>query len=147
MVDICLDAGVNLFDTADVYSRGESERILGKAIGKRRGSVLISTKATFAMGDGPNDLGSSRHHLIESCEASLKRLNTDYLDIYHMHGFDALTPVEEVLKTLDTLVTSGKVRYIACSNFSGWHLMKSLSMSDRFGWSRYVAHQVYYSLI
>lgn len=147
LVDICLEAGLNFFDTADVYSKGESEKILGKAIGKRRSSVLISTKATFAMGEGPNDLGSSRHHLIESCEASLRRLGTDYIDVYHMHGFDALTPVEEVLKTLDTLVTSGKVRYIACSNFSGWHLMKSLSVSERYGWSRYVAHQVYYSLI
>jgi aryl-alcohol dehydrogenase-like predicted oxidoreductase len=147
LVDLCLDAGVNFFDTADVYSRGESEKILGKAIGKRRSSVLISTKATFAMGDGPNDLGSSRHHLIESCEASLKRLGTDYIDVYHMHGFDALTPVEEVLKTLDTLVQSGKVRYIACSNFSGWHLMKSLATAERYGWPRYVAHQVYYSLI
>jgi aryl-alcohol dehydrogenase-like predicted oxidoreductase len=147
LVDICLEAGVNLFDTADVYSKGVSEEILGKAIAGRRGSVLISTKATFSMGDGPNDLGSSRHHLLQACEASLRRLNTDYLDIYHLHGFDAVTPVEEALKTLDALVQSGKVRYIACSNFSGWHLMKSLSVSERYGWSRYVAHQVYYSLI
>ena len=127
LVDICLDAGVNFFDTADVYSRGLSEEILGKAIAGRRNQVLISSKATFAMGEGPNELGSSRHHLIGACEASLRRLGTDYIDIYHMHGFDAQTPVEETLKTLDTLVTSGKVRYIACSNFSGWHLMKSLS--------------------
>ena len=147
LVDICLDAGVNFFDTADVYSKGLSEEILGKAIHDRRSHVLISTKATFRMGDDPNDLGSSRHHLIESCEASLKRLGTDYIDIYHMHGFDAQTPVEETLKTLDTLVQSGKVRYIACSNFSGWHLMKSLSVSERYGWSKYVAHQVYYSLV
>lgn len=147
LVDICLDAGVNFFDTADVYSSGLSEEILGKAIAGRRNRILISSKATFSMGEGPNDVGSSRHHLLESCEASLKRLGTDYIDVYHMHGFDAQTPVEETLKTLDTLVQSGKVRYIACSNFSGWHLMKSLSVSERYGWSRYVAHQVYYSLI
>lgn len=147
LVDICLDAGVNFFDTADVYSSGLSEEILGKAIAGRRNRILISSKATFSMEEGPNDVGSSRHHLLESCEASLKRLGTDYIDVYHMHGFDAQTPVEETLKTLDTLVQSGKVRYIACSNFSGWHLMKSLSVSERYGWSRYVAHQVYYSLI
>ena len=149
LVDVCLDAGVNLFDTADVYSDGLSETILGKAIAGRREKVLISTKATFRMGtsSGPNDVGSSRYHLIRSCEASLKRLGTDYIDIYHLHGFDALTPVEEVLSTLNNLVVSGKVRYIACSNFSGWHLMKSLDVSDRYGWARYVGHQVYYSLI
>src|SRR5271163_2637072 len=147
LVDVCLEAGVNFFDTADVYSQGVSEEILGKAIAGRRSSVLISTKATFTMGNGPNDAGSSRHHLIQACEASLRRLNTDYIDVYHMHGFDAQTPVDETLKTLDTLVESGKVRYIACSNFSGWHLMKSLSVSERFGWARYVGHQVYYSLI
>jgi aryl-alcohol dehydrogenase-like predicted oxidoreductase len=147
LVDICLEAGVNLFDTADVYSDGLSETILGKAIAGRRDQVLISTKATFRMGAGPNDLGSSRHHLIRACEASLHRLGTDYIDLYHLHGFDALTPVEEVLSTLNQLVVSGKVRYIACSNFSGWHLMKSLGVSDKFGWARYVGHQVYYSLI
>jgi len=147
LVDICLEAGVNLFDTADVYSAGLSETILGKAIAGRRDSILISTKATFKMGPGPNDLGSSRHHLVRACEASLRRLDTDYIDIYHLHGFDALTPVEEVLGTLDNLVTSGKVRYIACSNFSGWHLMKSLATSDKYGWARYAGHQVYYSLI
>ncbi|HEY1658272.1 MAG TPA: aldo/keto reductase [Candidatus Sulfotelmatobacter sp.] len=149
LVDICLEAGVNLFDTADVYSDGLSETILGKAIAGRRNDVLLSTKATFRMGghNGPNDLGSSRYHLISACEASLKRLGTEYIDIYHLHGFDALTPVEEVLSTLNTLVTAGKVRYIACSNFSGWHLMKSLAVSDRFGWARYVGHQVYYSLV
>jgi aryl-alcohol dehydrogenase-like predicted oxidoreductase len=147
LVDVCLEAGVNLFDTADVYSDGLSETILGKAVADRRDNVLISTKATFKMGPGPNDLGSSRYHLIRACEASLRRLGTDYIDIYHLHGFDALTPVEEVLSTLNTLVTSGKVRYIACSNFSGWHLMKSLAVSDKFGWARYVGHQVYYSLI
>src|SRR5277367_4539291 len=147
LVDICLEAGVNLFDTADVYSQGLSETILGKAVAGRRGDVLISTKATFRMGLGPNDLGSSRHHLIRACEASLRRLGTDYIDIYHLHGFDALTPVEGVLSTLNRLVESGKVRYIACSNFSGWHLMKSLAVADKFGWARYVGHQVYYSVI
>jgi aryl-alcohol dehydrogenase-like predicted oxidoreductase len=149
LVDICMEAGVNLFDTADVYSDGLSETILGKAVAGRRDQVLISTKATFRMGGqtGPNDLGSSRHHLIRSCEESLRRLGTDYIDIYHLHGFDALTPVDEVLSTLNQLVVSGKVRYIACSNFSGWHLMKSLSVSEGDGWARYVGHQVYYSLI
>jgi aryl-alcohol dehydrogenase-like predicted oxidoreductase len=147
LVDICLEAGVNLFDTADIYSQGASEEILGKAIAGKRNRVLISSKATFAMGSGPNDVGSSRHHLIDACEKSLRRLGVETIDIYHMHGFDALTPVEETLKTLDTLIQSGKVRYIACSNFSGWHLMKSLSVSERYGWARYVGHQVYYSLI
>jgi len=149
LVDVCLEAGVNLFDTADIYSDGLSEEILGEAIKGRRNQVLVSTKATFRMSTkkGPNDLGSSRHHLMESCEASLRRMKIETIDIYHMHGFDALTPVEETLRTLDTLVQSGKVRYIACSNFSGWHLMKSLSVSERYGWARYVGHQVYYSLI
>lgn len=147
LIDICLEAGVNLFDTADIYSNGLSEEILGEAVAGRRDDILISTKATFRMGDGPNDLGSSRHHLIRACEASLRRLKTDYIDIYHMHGFDALTPVEEALRTLDDLVRSGKVRYIACSNFSGWHLMKSLAASEKYGWARYAAHQVYYSLV
>jgi aryl-alcohol dehydrogenase-like predicted oxidoreductase len=147
LVDICLDAGLNLFDTADVYSNGLSETILGKAIAGRRDKVLISTKTTFRFGDGPNNVGSSRYHMVQQCEGSLKRLGTDYIDIYHMHGFDALTPIEEVLSTLNNLVVSGKVRYIACSNFSGWHLMKSLGISDRYGWARYVAHQVYYSLL
>src|ERR1700686_3501882 len=147
LVDVCLEAGVNLFDTADVYSDGLSETILGKAIAGRREDVLISTKATFRMGPGPNDLGSSRYHLVRACEASLRRLGTDYIDVYHLHGFDAISPVEETLKTLDTLVESGKVRYIACSNFSGWHLMKSLAVSEKYGWTRYVAHQAYYSLV
>ena len=147
LVDICMEAGVNLFDTADIYSDGLSETVLGKAVAGRRADVLISTKATFRMGPGPNDLGSSRHHLIRACEASLRRLGTDYIDIYHLHGFDALTPIEEVLSTLNNLVVSGKVRYIACSNFSGWHLMKSLDVADKYGWARYVGHQVYYSLI
>jgi aryl-alcohol dehydrogenase-like predicted oxidoreductase len=147
LVDICLDAGVNMFDTADVYSGGMAEDILGKAVAGRRDKVIIATKASFPMGPGPNDRGNSRHHLLRACEASLRRLGTDYIDIYQMHGFDALSPVEETLSTLDTLVTTGKVRYIGCSNFSGWHLMKSLAASDRYGWPRYVAHQVYYSLV
>lgn len=147
LVDICLEAGVNFFDTADIYSHGASEEILGKAIAGRRNSVLISTKASFRMGDGPNDLGSSRYHLFQACEASLRRLGTDYIDVYHLHGFDLTTPIEETLQTLNTLVQSGRVRYIACSNFSGWHLMKSLAIAERYGWPRYVAHQAYYSLI
>ncbi len=147
LVGLCMDAGVNLFDTSNVYSMGVSEEILGKAIAGIRNDVLISTKATFPMSDKVNDFGSSRHHLLKSCEDSLKRLGTDHIDIYHMHGFDANTPVEETLNALNSLVQSGKVRYIACSNFSGWHLMKSLSVSERYGWSKYVAHQAYYSLI
>lgn len=147
MVNLCLDAGVNLIDTADIYSQGNSETILGKAIEGLRDKLLISTKATFPIGIGENNYGSSRFHLIKACEDSLRRLNTDHIDIYHMHGFDGNTPVEETLRALDDLVTAGKIRYIACSNFSGWHLMKSLSVSERYGWSRYVAHQVYYSLL
>ena len=147
LVDICIDAGVTMFDTANVYSDGHSEEILGQAIGDRRSKVIISSKATFSMGDGPNDVGSSRYHLISAVEASLRRLKTDYIDIYTLHAFDAQTPLEETLRTLDTLVQSGKVRYIACSNFSGWHLMKSLAISDKFGWARYAAHQAYYSLM
>ncbi len=147
LVNLCLDAGVNLFDTANIYSKGIAEEILGKAItGLQRDQLLISTKATFPMGDGPNDFGSGRSHLIEQVNQSLKRLNTDYIDIYHLHGFDANTPVEETLKTLDNLIQSGKIRYIACSNFSGWHLMKSLSVAERHGWSKYIGHQVLYSL-
>ena len=147
LIGICQEAGVNLIDTADIYSRGLSEEILGKAIAGKRHELLISSKATFRMAEGPNEHGSSRHHLIRACEDSLRRLGTDYIDIYHMHGFDATTPVDETLATLNQLVSSGKVRYIACSNFSGWHLMKSLSISERYGWARYVGHQVYYSLI
>ncbi|MDN3547710.1 aldo/keto reductase [Mucilaginibacter aquaedulcis] len=147
LINLCLDAGVNFFDTANVYSRGLSEEILGKALEGLRNQVLISTKSTFTMGDDANDYGSSRYHLIEQCNASLRRLNTDHIDVYHLHGFDGTTPVEETLRALDDLVTSGKIRYIACSNFSGWHLMKSLSVSERYGWSRYIAHQAYYSLL
>lgn len=147
LLHICLDAGINLFDTANTYSRGGSEEVLGEALKGIRHDVLVSTKATFPMGQGPNDFGSSRHHLLRQCEDSLRRLQTDYIDIYHMHGFDGVTPVEETLRTLDDLVQSGKVRYIACSNFSGWHLMKSLAVSERYGWNKYIAHQAYYSLI
>jgi len=147
LVDACIDAGVNLFDTADGYSSGASEEILGKALGAKRSKVLISTKAYFPMGEGPNACGTSRHHLREALEASLKRLGTDYVDVYHMHAFDALTPIYEVQETLNTFVREGKVRYLAASNFSGWHLMKSLAIADRYGWTRFVAHQVYYSLI
>jgi len=147
LIDICLEAGVNLFDTADIYSDGLSEQVLGQALEGKRDQALISTKATFRFGDGPNDVGSSRFHLRRSLEGSLRRLGTEYVDIYHLHGFDAMTPVEEVLDTLNNFVREGKVRYIACSNFSGWHLMKSLAVSDRFGWARYAAHQVYYSLV
>jgi len=147
LIDVCLDAGVNLIDTADIYSNGLSEEVLGKAVAGKRQQLLISTKATFRVGQGANDVGSSRQHLVESLEGSLRRLGTDYVDIYHMHGFDATTPVEETLYTLDTFVRSGKVRYIACSNYSGWHLMKSLSASEKYGWARYIGHQVYYSLI
>jgi aryl-alcohol dehydrogenase-like predicted oxidoreductase len=147
LIDICFESGVNLFDTADVYSDGRSEEVLGKALESKRDRALISTKTTFRLGEGPNDVGSSRYHLRRALEASLRRLGTDYVDIYHLHGFDALTPIEEVQDTLNTFVREGKVRYIACSNFSGWHLMKSLSVADRYGWTRYVAHQVYYSLV
>jgi len=147
MVNLCLDAGVNLFDTANVYSKGMAEEILGKAIMGLRDRLLISTKATFPMSDEVNDFGSSRFNLIKSCEESLRRLGTDHIDIYHMHGFDANTPVEETLNALNALVQSGKVRYIACSNFSGWHLMKSLTVSERYGWSKYIAQQCYYSLL
>jgi len=148
LIDICMEAGCNFFDTADVYSGGKSEEVLGKAIAHLpRQDVLISTKATFRTGPGPNNVGSSRYHLTQALHESLQRLNTDYIDVYHLHAFDALTPIEETLSTLDNFVREGKIRYIACSNFSGWHLMKSLSVSERYGWARYAGHQVYYSLI
>ena len=147
LVDICLDAGANLFDSSNAYSRGQAEEILGQALKGRRHQALISTKGTFRTGPGPNDLGSSRHHLINAVEGSLRRLGTDYIDLYQLHGFDAVTPLEEALGTLDDLVRAGKIRYIGCSNFSGWHLMKSLAVSDRRGMTRYVAHQAHYSLI
>ena len=147
LVDICLEAGLNMFDSADVYSAGLAEEILGQAIAGRRDQVLISTKATFRLGDGPNEVGSSRFHLIRAVEGSLKRLGTDYLDLFQLHGFDAVTPIEETLSTLDDLVRAGKIRYLGCSNFSGWHLMKSLAIAEKYGYARYVAHQAYYSLI
>jgi len=147
LVNICLEHGLNLFDTADVYSKGASEEILGAALKGRRDKALISTKATFSMGDGPNDKGSSRYHLIRAAEDSLRRLDTDHIDIYFMHGYDALTPVEEMLSALDHLVQSGKVRYIGASNYSGWHLMKALAASEKYGLARFVAYQGYYSLI
>jgi len=147
LVGICLDAGVNLFDTADVYSDGASESILGAAIKGRRNRVIVSTKLTLRAGDGPNDLGASRHHLIEATDKALKRLGTDYIDLLQLHHFDAMTPVESVMSTLDDLVRAGKVRYLGASNFSGWQLMKSQAVADRYGYSRYVANQTYYSLI
>jgi aryl-alcohol dehydrogenase-like predicted oxidoreductase len=148
LVEICLEAGVNFFDTANVYSQGLSEEVLGEAIRQApRETFLISTKGTFPFGSGPNNMGSSRHHLTQQIDGSLKRLKTDYIDIYHIHGFDALTPIEETLYTLDQAVRQGKVRYIAASNFSSWHLQKSFAIGERYGWTRYVAHQVYYSLV
>lgn len=147
LVDIALEAGVTLFDTADNYSAGLAEEILAQAIGNRRDQILLATKASFRTESGPNGLGSSRFHLIRACEASLRRLRTDHIDLYQLHGFDALTPVEETLTALDDLVRSGKVRYIGCSNFSGWHLMKSLAVSEKYGLPRHVAHQAYYSLL
>jgi aryl-alcohol dehydrogenase-like predicted oxidoreductase len=147
LVDMCLDAGVTMFDSADVYSHGLAEEILGKALGKRRQHAIISTKGTFRMGEGPNDVGSSRYHLTRAVDASLRRLGTDYIDLYQLHAFDLTTPVEEVMGTLDDLVRAGKIRYLGCSNFSGWHLMKSLAVSEKYGFARYVAHQAYYSLV
>lgn len=147
LIGICLDAGITLFDTANIYSRGASEEVLGAAIRGKRDQLLLSTKATFGMGDGPNECGSSRYHLIRECEASLKRLGTDHIDLYFMHGFDALTPVDETLRALDDLITSGKIRYIGASNFSGWQVMKALATSEKYGLNRYVAYQGYYSLI
>lgn len=147
LVDICLEAGLTMFDSADVYSGGMAEEILGQAIKGRRDRVLISTKGTFRAGPGPNDVGSSRHHLIRSVEGSLRRLEVEHIDLYQLHGFDAITPVEETLGALDDLVRAGKIRYLGCSNFSGWHLMKSLAVSEKYGLCRYVAHQAYYSLI
>lgn len=147
MIDICLDAGVNFFDTANMYSYGASETVLGKALEGKREKVLISTKATFPMGDEPNEWGSSRYHLIRACEDSLRRLETDHIDLYFMHGFDALTPAEETLHALDDLIRAGKIRYIGCSNFSGWQVMKSLATSEKYGLGRYVTYQGHYSLI
>ncbi|MGY3452353.1 aldo/keto reductase [Bradyrhizobium sp. USDA 4353] len=147
LIDVCLDHGLSMFDSADVYSDGLAESILGQAIKGKRNRLLISTKATFPKGAGPNDYGSSRQHLIEAIDGSLKRLGVDHIDLFQLHGQDYNTPVEETLSTLDQFVRAGKIRYIGCSNFSGWHLMKSLSASDRYGYPRYVAHQAYYSLL
>lgn len=147
LVDICLDAGVTLFDTADVYSDGASETVLGAAIRGRRDRVLLSTKTGLPTGGGPNEAGTSRHRLLQAVDGALRRLGTDHIDLLQLHAFDASTPVEEVLSTLDALVRAGKVRYVGASNFSGWQLMKSLAAADRHGWPRHVAHQAYYSLI
>jgi aryl-alcohol dehydrogenase-like predicted oxidoreductase len=146
-IDMCIDAGVNLIDTADVYSNGASEEIVGTALGgKRKGGVLIASKARFAMGDGPNDRGLSRYHLIRACEASLKRLNTDVIDLYQVHEWDGLTPLEETLEALDLLVRQGKIRYVGCSNYSGWHLMKALHISERDRLPRFISEQIHYTL-
>jgi aryl-alcohol dehydrogenase-like predicted oxidoreductase len=147
LVDVCLEGGLTMFDTADVYSGGMAEEILGEAIKGRRNQVLISTKATFGMGPGPNEVGSSRFWLMQAVEASLKRLKTDHIDLFQLHGFDAMTPIEETMRALDDLVTAGKIRYVGCSNFSGWHLMKALAISEKYGLVRHVAHQAYYSLV
>jgi aryl-alcohol dehydrogenase-like predicted oxidoreductase len=148
MIDICMDAGLTMFDSADIYSAGAAEEVLGQAIaGRPRDSLIISTKATFRVSQAPNDVGSSRAHLTTAVERALKRLGTDYIDLFQLHGFDAKTPIEETVSTLDTLVRAGKIRYLGVSNFSGWHLMKSLGVADRLGASRYVANQTYYSLI
>ena len=145
-VDMCLDAGVNMVDTADIYSDGLSEEIVGKTLRGRRDRVLLATKARMAMGDGPNDAGLSRHHIIRACEASLRRMGTDYIDLYQVHEWDGHTPLEETLGALDHLVSSGKVRYIGCSNYAGWHLMKALGISERRGYQRFISQQIYYSL-
>jgi len=145
-LDLCLDAGVTFVDTANVYSTGVSEEIVGKAIGGRRERIVLATKARFPMGEGANDAGLSRRHLISECEASLRRLGTDYIDLYQVHEWDGLTPLEETLEALDTLVRSGKVRYVGCSNYSGWQMTKALGLSDRLGYQRFVSEQVYYSL-
>ena len=146
-VDMCLEAGVNLFDTADVYSAGRSEEILGNALGKRRPHVLLATKFLGQTGPGVNDLGASRHHIIAACEASLTRLNTDYIDLYQIHNQDLLTPPEETLRALEDLVRAGKVRYIGSSNHAGWTQMRALATADRLGVTRYVSQQIQYSLL
>jgi aryl-alcohol dehydrogenase-like predicted oxidoreductase len=145
-VDMCLDAGINLFDTANIYSGGESEEILGEAISGRRDDLLLATKIRMPVGDGPNDTGLSRHHIIRQCEESLRRLGTDYIDLYQVHEWDGLTPLEETLEALDTLVRSGKVRYVGSSNYSGWQLMKALGISERLGLQRYISQQIHYTL-
>ncbi|WP_280273943.1 aldo/keto reductase [Nocardia wallacei] len=147
LVDIAVEAGVTMFDTADVYSDGASEEVLGAAIAGRRDRVLLSTKASLPTGPSPAEAGSGRSRLIGAVEAALRRLGTDYIDLFQLHAFDAGTPVEEVLAALDDLVRSGKIRYVGASNFAGWQLMKSLAAADRYGLPRYIAHQVYYSLV
>jgi aryl-alcohol dehydrogenase-like predicted oxidoreductase len=145
-VDMCLEAGVNLFDTADIYSSGESEEILGQAVSGRRDRLLLATKARFRTGEGPNGSGLSRHHIIRACEESLKRLGTDHIDLYQAHEWDGVTPLEETLEAFDTLVRSGKVRYVGCSNYAGWQLMKALGVSEKQGYQRYVSQQIHYTL-
>lgn len=146
LIDCCIDGGVNLFDTANMYSLGRSEEILGEALGAKRNAVLISSKARMRIGEGPNDEGTSRYHLIRECEASLKRLRTDHIDIYFMHEWDGLTPVEEMLSALDTLRQQGKIRYIGCSNYSGWHVMKALGVAEAKNLPRFVTQQIHYTL-
>ena len=146
LVDVCMDAGVNLFDTANMYSYGRSEEILGEVLDGRRDDVLISSKARMQIGDGPNDGGVSRYHLIRECERSLKRLRTDHIDIYYMHEWDGATPLDEMLEALYTLQQQGKIRYAGCSNYSGWHIMKALGVSERRGLPRFVTQQIHYTL-
>ncbi|CAN7534612.1 aldo/keto reductase [Mesorhizobium amorphae] len=147
MIDMCIDAGINLIDTANVYSNGISEEIIGEALGgKRKADVLIASKARMRIGNGPNDEGLSRHHLIRECERSLKRLKTDVIDIYFLHEWDGVTPLEETMAALDTLVGQGKVRYVGCSNYSGWQVMKGLGISDRSHQPRFVTQQIHYTL-
>jgi aryl-alcohol dehydrogenase-like predicted oxidoreductase len=148
LLDICIDHGVTMFDSADIYSGGLAEDVLGDAMaGRPRDKLIVSTKATFRSGNGPNDVGSSRYHLTQAVDGALKRLKTDYIDLFQLHAFDAKTPIEETLQTLDGLIDAGKIRYVGCSNFSGWHLAKSLGVAEKYGLPRYVAHQAYYSLI
>jgi aryl-alcohol dehydrogenase-like predicted oxidoreductase len=146
LIDAALEMGCTMFDTADAYSDGMSEQILGKAVEGRRDKVLLATKTGMAMGDGPNNMGTSRAKIIRSCEASLKRLGTDHIDLYQLHSFDALTPIEEMLHALDDLARAGKIRYFGVSNYSGWHLMKMLSLAEKHSLPRPVTHQVYYAL-
>ena len=146
MIDMAVDAGVNMLDTANVYSSGDSEAILGEALGEGRDRVLIASKARFGTGDGPNDRGLSRWHLIRACEDSLRRLRTDRIDLYQMHEWDGVTPLEETMEALDTLIRAGKVRYVGCSNFSAWHIMKSQGVAERHGYQRLVSQQIHYTL-
>jgi aryl-alcohol dehydrogenase-like predicted oxidoreductase len=145
-IDQCLDVGVNFIDTADVYARGESEKIVGEALGKKRGDVLIATKVRFPMGDGPNERGNSRYHIIAGCEASLKRLGTDWIDLYQLHQWDGMTPLEETMEALDRLIRDGKVRYVGCSNFSAWHIMKALGVAKLNGRNPFVSQQIHYTI-